>query len=239
MDAFAMKKSCSSKDSSKSPASEKSHEVITNTKKDESKIYGQLKTHELSSSRALLDLKVHNDYNSEKNINCSNPEFMKEKIVEGYQWKTHELSEVVEEHLSLKVNNCCNNNKNINCSNLGLNLFNSTPAHASESSNIFSLTIILRAKIVQRVTFQTVFPNLKNVKIVISSGMCMKEHLKWEYNIKKLFKLSDFLLENAVVLEKFVIVSNRQKCEICGVPILWRLANKLRSSANSVIIFQE
>ncbi|WMV54041.1 hypothetical protein MTR67_047426 [Solanum verrucosum] len=49
----------------------------------------QLKTHQLSSGRALLDLKVHND----------------------------------------------NNNKNINCSNLGLNLFNSTPAHASESSN--------------------------------------------------------------------------------------------------------
>ncbi|KAG5632772.1 hypothetical protein H5410_004489 [Solanum commersonii] len=33
-----------------------------------------------------------------------------------------------------------------------------------------------------------VFPNLKSVEIVISSGMCMKEHLKWEY-IRKLFKL--------------------------------------------------
>ena len=55
--------------------------------------------------------------------------------MEGYQWKTHELSEVVEEHLSLKVNNCCNNDGNINCSNLGLNLFNSTPNHAIESSN--------------------------------------------------------------------------------------------------------
>ncbi|KAH0730391.1 hypothetical protein KY289_001579 [Solanum tuberosum] len=50
-----------------------------------------------------------------------------------------------------------------------------------------------------------VFPNLKSVEIVISSGMCMKEHLKWEY-IRKLFKLSNFLLKNAVVLEKFVIV---------------------------------
>ncbi|KAK6775610.1 hypothetical protein RDI58_026611 [Solanum bulbocastanum] len=48
---------------------------------------------------------------------------MKEKIVEGYQWKTHELSATVEEHLSLKVNNSCNNKKNINSSNLGLNLF--------------------------------------------------------------------------------------------------------------------
>uniref|UniRef100_M1CNT0 Katanin p60 ATPase-containing subunit n=1 Tax=Solanum tuberosum TaxID=4113 RepID=M1CNT0_SOLTU len=88
----------------------------------------------------------------------------------------------------------------------------------------------------------SVFPNLKNVKIVISSGMCMKEHLKWEY-IKKLFKLSDFLLENVVVLEKFVIISNRRRCEICGIKCVsrlsWRLANKLRSSADSVIIFQD
>ena len=95
----------------------------------------QLKTHELSSGRTLLHLKVHNDYNNEKNINCSNPELIKEKIVEGYQWKTHELSEVVEEHISLKVNNCCNNDGNINCSNLGLNLFYSNPNHAIESSN--------------------------------------------------------------------------------------------------------
>ncbi|KAK4708332.1 hypothetical protein R3W88_029257 [Solanum pinnatisectum] len=88
----------------------------------------------------------------------------------------------------------------------------------------------------------SLFPNLKNVEIVISFGMCMKEHLKWEY-MKKLFKLSDFLLENVVVLEKFVIVSNRRRCEICGIKcvsrFLWQLANKLRSSADSVIIFQE
>ncbi|KAK4708555.1 hypothetical protein R3W88_029480 [Solanum pinnatisectum] len=72
---------------------------------------------------------------SHENINSSNPELLKEKIVEGYQWKTHELSIAAEEHLRLKVNNCCNNNKNINCLNLGLNLLNSTPAHASDSSN--------------------------------------------------------------------------------------------------------
>ncbi|KAH0776439.1 hypothetical protein KY290_007850 [Solanum tuberosum] len=103
--------------------------------KEKSMEDSQLKTHELSFGRALLDLKVHNDYTNEKNIKSSNPELLKEKIVEGYQWKTHELSTAAEEHLSLKVNNCCNNNKNINCSNLGLNLFNSTPAHASDSSN--------------------------------------------------------------------------------------------------------
>ncbi|KAG5632775.1 hypothetical protein H5410_004492 [Solanum commersonii] len=34
----------------------------------------------------------------------------------------------------------------------------------------------------------SVFPNLKNVEIVVSSGMCMMEHLSWEY-IRKLFKL--------------------------------------------------
>ena len=64
----------------------------------------QLKTHEISCGRTFLHLNVHNDYNNEKNINCSNPELIKEKIVEGYQWKTHELSKVVEENLSLKVN---------------------------------------------------------------------------------------------------------------------------------------
>ncbi|XP_027768764.1 zinc finger protein 1-like [Solanum pennellii] len=89
MDAFAMKKSCSSKDSSKSPALEESHEVITNTKKmkEISMEDSQLKTHELSCGRTLLHLKVRN------------------------------------------------NDGNINCSNLGLNLLNSTPNHAIESSN--------------------------------------------------------------------------------------------------------
>ncbi|WMV09910.1 hypothetical protein MTR67_003295 [Solanum verrucosum] len=40
----------------------------------------------------------------------------------------------------------------------------------------------------QNYNSSSVFPNLKNVEIVISSGMCMKEHLNWEY-IRKLFKL--------------------------------------------------
>ncbi|XP_015167244.1 probable ATP-dependent RNA helicase ddx56 isoform X2 [Solanum tuberosum] len=89
----------------------------------------------------------------------------------------------------------------------------------------------------QRYISSFVFSNLKNVKIVIFSGVCLKEHTK------KLFKLSNFLLKNTVVLEKFVIVSNRQRCEICGIKcmprFLSRLANKLGSSADSVIIFQQ
>ncbi|XP_015076024.1 putative F-box/LRR-repeat protein At3g18150 [Solanum pennellii] len=88
----------------------------------------------------------------------------------------------------------------------------------------------------------SVFPNLKNVEIAISSGMCMKEHLNWEY-IRKLFKLSKFLLKNAVVLEKFVIVSKRRRCEFCGIKclsrFLSRLASNLRSSAEFVITYQE
>ncbi|XP_049398023.1 putative F-box/LRR-repeat protein At3g18150 isoform X2 [Solanum stenotomum] len=89
---------------------------------------------------------------------------------------------------------------------------------------------------------RSVFPNLKNVEIAISSGMCMKEHLNWEY-IRKLFKLSNFLLKNAVILEKFVIVSKRRRCEICGIKcvsrFLSRLASKLRPSAEFVITYQE
>ncbi|XP_009588022.1 putative F-box protein At1g49610 [Nicotiana tomentosiformis] len=98
----------------------------------------------------------------------------------------------------------------------------------------------------QRYISSFVFPNLKKVKIVISPGMCLEDHLEWEY-IRKLFQLSKFLLKNALVLEKFVIVSSRRRCEICYTKCvsryLSRLAKKLsncpRSSANSVIIFQE
>ncbi|XP_060196423.1 zinc finger protein 3-like [Lycium barbarum] len=92
MDVFSMKKPCSSEASSISATSEESHEVVTNTKKMKEKAMegSQLKPHELSSAGVLLDLKVHNGYT---------------------------------------------NNKNINGSNLELNLFNSTSAHASESSN--------------------------------------------------------------------------------------------------------
>ncbi|WMV54462.1 hypothetical protein MTR67_047847 [Solanum verrucosum] len=58
---------------------------------------------------------------------------MKEKSMENSQLKTHELS-FGRALFDLKVHND-DNNKNINCSNLGLNLFNSTPTHASDSSN--------------------------------------------------------------------------------------------------------
>ncbi|MCD9643497.1 hypothetical protein HAX54_031062 [Datura stramonium] len=56
------------------------------------------------------------------------------------------------------------------------------------------------------------FPNLKNVKIAISSRsrICLMDHLKWSY-VKTLFKLSEFLLKNASVLEKFVIISKRRQ----------------------------
>lgn len=46
------------------------------------------------------------------------------------------------------------------------------------------------------------FPNLKNVKIVNSSGVCLKDHFKQGYD--RLFKLSEFVLKNATVLEKFI-----------------------------------
>ncbi|WMV20287.1 hypothetical protein MTR67_013676 [Solanum verrucosum] len=88
------------------------------------------------------------------------------------------------------------------------------------------------------------FHNLKNVKIVISSKLCLK-YVKWGF--KKLFKLSKFLLINASVLEKFIIISKRSRCETCSgnclSKYLFLLAFKLldcpRSSSNSVIIFQE
>ncbi|MCD9645153.1 hypothetical protein HAX54_033860 [Datura stramonium] len=68
-----------------------------------------------------------------------------------------------------------------------------------------------------------VFPNLKNVKIVVSPGMCIKEHLEWEY-MKKLFKLSEFLLKNAAILEKFIIISNGRSGNFLGsnIVIAWK-----------------
>jgi len=89
------------------------------------------------------------------------------------------------------------------------------------------------------------FHNLKNVKIAISSKLCLKYHVKWGF--KKLFKLSKFLLINSSVLEKFIIISKRRRCETCSgnclSKYLFLLAFKLldcpRSSTNSVIIFQE
>ncbi|WMV20309.1 hypothetical protein MTR67_013694 [Solanum verrucosum] len=91
-----------------------------------------------------------------------------------------------------------------------------------------------------------VLPNLKNVKIVISSRICLINHLNWSY-AKNLFELSEFLLKNALVLEKFVIISKRRRCEKCSMncayKYLFPLAEKLlgspRLSTNSVIIFRE
>ncbi|OIT35782.1 f-boxlrr-repeat protein [Nicotiana attenuata] len=60
-----------------------------------------------------------------------------------------------------------------------------------------------------------VFPNLKKVKIVISSGVCLKNHFNWGFD--KLFKLSEFLLKRATVLEKFVLMSKRRKCKRCSI----------------------
>ena len=65
-----MKNSCSSKASCISSATKESHEVITNTMNMKEKIMedSHLKPHELSSGRVLLDLKVQDDYNNEKNL---------------------------------------------------------------------------------------------------------------------------------------------------------------------------
>ncbi|KAK6775964.1 hypothetical protein RDI58_026965 [Solanum bulbocastanum] len=185
MDAFAMKESCSSKASSKSPASEESHEVIINKKKmkENSMEDSQLKTHELSSVRALLDLKFHNDYNNEKNINCSNLELMKEKIVEGYQWKTHELSEAIEEHLSLKVNNCRNNNMNINYPNLGLNLFNITPTHARNNNNdmIGTRVYVLENSLNSESKNSAKGLNLKDSQMNIDDNVCGNCYMQMKF----------------------------------------------------------
>ncbi|XP_019263069.1 PREDICTED: F-box/LRR-repeat protein 25-like isoform X2 [Nicotiana attenuata] len=82
------------------------------------------------------------------------------------------------------------------------------------------------------------FPNLKNAKIVISLTY-LKDHLECCFD--ELFKLSEFLLKNAKVLEKFVIISKRREWESCWASqYLIGLAEKLltcpRSSANSVIM---
>ncbi|XP_060195650.1 uncharacterized protein LOC132624906 [Lycium barbarum] len=84
-----------------------------------------------------------------------------------------------------------------------------------------------------------VFPNLKKVKLVISFneflmvrgdwGMCLKDHCKWGFD--KLFRLSEFLLRAATVLEKFIIISKTVKCKACSTdcisPFLSRLSEKL------------
>ncbi|OIT28366.1 putative f-boxlrr-repeat protein [Nicotiana attenuata] len=89
------------------------------------------------------------------------------------------------------------------------------------------------------------FPNLRNVKVVSSSGTCLQGCLVWDYD--ELFNLSEFILKNAMGLEKFVLISRRRMCKRCSrnyaSQYLFRLAEKLvgcpRCSANSVIICQE
>lgn len=89
------------------------------------------------------------------------------------------------------------------------------------------------------------FPNLKNLKIEVSSEECLKGHFKCFFD--KLFKLLEFLIKNATVLEKFVIMTRRIKWFSCSMDctsrFVFRLAEKLlgctRSSTKSVIIFQE
>ncbi|KAH0683565.1 hypothetical protein KY290_022188 [Solanum tuberosum] len=89
------------------------------------------------------------------------------------------------------------------------------------------------------------FSNLKNVKVFSSLKMCLKGNLEWEND--DLLKLSEFILKNATVLEKFIIISKRKTCKICSMKCAsrysLRLAEKLvgfsRSSTSSVIICQE
>ncbi|OIT28365.1 PREDICTED: F-box protein At5g03100-like [Nicotiana attenuata] len=98
----------------------------------------------------------------------------------------------------------------------------------------------------QSLSSSFVLPNLKNVMIVNPSGVCLKDQFKSRY-VKKLSKLSEFLLTNASVLEKFVIISKKRRCQTCSMncvsQYLFGFAEKLlgcpKSSTNSVIIFQE
>ncbi|XP_019265368.1 PREDICTED: putative F-box/LRR-repeat protein At5g02930 isoform X4 [Nicotiana attenuata] len=90
-----------------------------------------------------------------------------------------------------------------------------------------------------------VFPNLKNVKIVNSSRVCLKDHTEQGYD--QLFKLSEFVLKNATVLEKFIVISKTRECKRCSMYCIsayfYQLAGQLlgcpRASSNSLIIFQE
>ncbi|KAG5612492.1 hypothetical protein H5410_023773 [Solanum commersonii] len=89
------------------------------------------------------------------------------------------------------------------------------------------------------------FPNLKNVKIVRSSNMRLKEHLEWNYD--ELFKLSKFLLKNAMILESFLIISRRETCKSCSMSCvaqyLIRLFHKLvgcpKSSTSCAITLED
>ncbi|XP_019231967.1 PREDICTED: uncharacterized protein LOC109212749 isoform X2 [Nicotiana attenuata] len=86
------------------------------------------------------------------------------------------------------------------------------------------------------------FPNLKNVKLVNkidnSVRACLKDHSEQCY--VKLFKLSEFLLQNATVLEKFIIISKTRECGNCFTncvhPYFLQLAEKLLGSPRSSTI---
>ncbi|OIT32941.1 f-boxlrr-repeat protein [Nicotiana attenuata] len=91
----------------------------------------------------------------------------------------------------------------------------------------------------------TVFPSLRNAKIVGCLWFCLKKWSKGDFC--KLFELSKCLLKNAVALQKFVIVAKRRKCGICSQSCVSRhlsgLAKKLidsqRSSTNFAVVYQE
>ncbi|KAH0681370.1 hypothetical protein KY284_022455 [Solanum tuberosum] len=76
------------------------------------------------------------------------------------------------------------------------------------------------------------FPNLKNVKVVNASKICLKEQLEWDYD--DLFKLSENLLKNTKVLENFVIISRRKNCSICSTNCASRYSSGLAKKLDIV-----
>uniref|UniRef100_K4AVR0 Uncharacterized protein n=1 Tax=Solanum lycopersicum TaxID=4081 RepID=K4AVR0_SOLLC len=60
-----------------------------------------------------------------------------------------------------------------------------------------------------------IFPNQKSVEIVISSGMCVKQHLKWEY--QEAFQTFKHFVKECSGLKKSVVVSKRRRCKICRI----------------------
>lgn len=77
------------------------------------------------------------------------------------------------------------------------------------------------------------FPNLKKVNVVFSTGICLKRY-------DRVFEFLEFLLKNAIVLEKFVTISRRRKCwlgrENCMSIYSRRLAKKLSDCPRSLTI---
>ncbi|KAM3397234.1 hypothetical protein P3S68_000746 [Capsicum galapagoense] len=67
-----------------------------------------------------------------------------------------------------------------------------------------------------------VFPNLKNVKIANFFQACLEvdsvssvDSQKRKRSFDRLVELSELMLKNAMILEKFVIISKRRKCKSC------------------------